>query len=33
MWPPTHDQVAKALRDYEMLTEDEMAVWLKELTA
>lgn len=32
MWPPTPDQVAKALRDYEMLTEDEIAVWQKELT-
>jgi hypothetical protein len=33
MWPPTSDKVAKALRDYEMLTEDEIAAWLKELTS
>jgi hypothetical protein len=31
MWPPMPDQVAKALRDYEMLTEDEITAWLKEL--
>ncbi len=33
MWPPTPDQVAKALRDYEMLTEDEITSWLKEIAA
>jgi len=31
MWPPTSDQVAKALRDYEMLAENEIKAWLKEL--
>ncbi len=31
MWPPTPDQVAKALRDYEMLTEDEIAAWLERI--
>jgi hypothetical protein len=31
MWPPTSEQVAKALREYEILTADEIAAWLKEV--
>ncbi len=31
MWPPSSDQIANALRDYEMLTEDEITAWLKEV--